>query len=85
MKYYITEWGEGPDDAEEFDTRGNKVEDAEDVELWLGKIAAHVHSNRDGWESTWPLDAVAIDNLGKRHECVLSMEIVPHFSGSVKS
>lgn len=51
MKYYIPDCGETAEDAEEH-TKFMAVDAAE-----------HLYTQRSGWEMSWPLEIVLVDNL----------------------
>jgi hypothetical protein len=74
MKYYVSDYS-GPEDAYELKTHwsGNSLFAAEEA-------AEHFHDNHDGWESTWPLVFVLLDDdLNELGRFSVDREAVPHF------
>jgi len=82
MKFYVPDHGETKEDAHEFDT-SNKSSlrlsdglcdwDAEDV-------ADFCFNHHDGWEWTWPIVIVLINDEGQERAFEVSMEMTPSFT-----
>jgi len=61
LLFWIENYGGTIDDAEEFEIKWFNG----DIESATSKYAEHYHNNRDGWESSWPLEFSVADENGK--------------------
>ena len=73
MKYYVPGWGETADDATEVSSSTIFID------TFAQLVGEHIWSNRDGWESDWPVDMVVIDDEGAEHKFTIYMEAEPCF------
>ena len=84
MKYYVEDWRESEEDAidatEVLGLVGENI-GIDDVELWIQEIGEHIHNHRDGWESSWPLTVIVIDDAGASFRINIDRQSVPAFEG----
>ena len=76
MKYYIEDYGGSPNDCYDLKTTWT----AEDTQYIAEDAAKDFFHNHDGWESTWPLEFVILNNaLQEIGRFSIDMEAVPTF------
>lgn len=80
MKYYIPDYGETAGDAEEIKPAYKNQSFSTYPDEYATDAALYIHSNRDGWEASWPMVIVVIDEEGKEHWFSVEREYEPVFS-----
>jgi len=81
LLFWVEALGETVDDADPHEF-GPFVGD--DLEWAASEYADYFHSNRDGWECSWPIVFSIADESGKLLAKVeVEREARPHFSGRV--
>jgi len=77
FKYYIPDLGEDHTDARELKSDWDK----DDLEFVAQEAGEDYHDNYDGWEDTWPIEIVLLDEVGEElGTYTVHMEAVPEFS-----
>lgn len=78
MKYYLPDYDETAGDAREIN---DGVPD-EDPYYFARQAAEDFHDFHDGWEASWPIELVVIDNHGVEHLYDVDREMEPVFTAS---
>ena len=52
IRYWIQEYGDGPNDSVTIDVPAALGDDVDD---YVENCAEDFHANHDGWEATWPI------------------------------
>lgn len=82
IRYYLPEYSETPEDAREIKDKTHRF-DAEFPSFTAEKAAEEYHSFHGGWESSWPLTFVLIDEANKElGRFSVDRESVPQFSAT---
>jgi len=74
LKYYLPNYGESVEDAREI-PRNTETDPS-----WFAKQAADwCHARRDGWEWSWPVIFIVVDENGSEHRFEIDREMAPEF------
>jgi hypothetical protein len=77
MRYYVVEDGGGPED----NFKVPKAGEDRDLTFTARYCAEDYHSNHDGWEASWPLTFVILDEDLNELGCFLiDREAIPQFN-----
>lgn len=80
LKFWRPDYSETVDDADEFEIK--HFDPTDDLDFAAEEYAEYYHSNRDGWECSWPIVFYIADEDGKFLGRVsVERESRPHFSG----
>lgn len=80
MKYYIEDYEGSPEDSYSLP---NCKWDSKDLDYVAEDAAENYHSYHDGWESSWPLTFVILDDdLNELGRFSVDREAVPQFHAS---
>jgi len=79
LKYYIKEYGNGPEDAQELPS-GVWNCDTDCAEDFAEAAAAYDHDHHDGWECTWPIVYTVVYDDGTEVDLEVEREFDPIFS-----
>lgn len=82
-KYFCPEHGETSEDAYTIESSWSK----ENLSYVAEECAEDLHDNRDGWESSWPLEFVILDEKGELEigRFIIERESVPEFHATEKT
>jgi hypothetical protein len=78
MKYYVKEWGETS--AQACAVPGARW--ADDPDDFASCAGEHIHDERDGWESQWPIVVTVVEENGKETDFSVEREYNPSFYAS---
>lgn len=60
-RYYLPDHGQGAEDSYQIESNN----EPEFLEYVAQDAAMDYHNNHDGWESSWPLDFIILDEEGR--------------------
>jgi len=77
LTYYIPYFDERPEDAREL--KNTYFTPSNDPETFAEQAAEYCHSNRDGWEWTWPVVFVILEDGKEVGKYEVELEYIPGF------